>query len=111
MFEPSRQGAVDVIAGDEAINADHVEHLEPLLQAGMKRGQPRVVLHLGEVPLVDSRGLELLLDYRDRYAQGGGALKLVAPSPLVRDILHITGLEGEFEIFTDVVSAVGSFAQ
>jgi anti-anti-sigma factor len=68
-------------------------------------------MHLGGVQLIDSAGLELLLDVRDRCLRSGGALQLAAPNPLCRDILQATGLASQFAIFDTVTAAVGSFAQ
>ena len=75
------------------------------------RDRPRSVLQLTDIPLIDSQGLELLLDLRDRSARCGGAVHLAAPNVLCRDILQATGLAEEFAIFDDLNSAVGSFAQ
>ena len=63
------------------------------------------------VPLLDSQGLELLLDVQDRCGQRGGSLHLAAPAILCRDILVVTGVVEHFAVFDDVLSAVGSFAQ
>ena len=111
MFERSKQGAVDVIAGDEPLNVESADRVSRLLEDCIGAGQPRVVLDLGNVPLIDSAGLELLLDARQRCAARGGLLELAAPNPLCRDVLHVTGLSAEFEIFDNVLSAVGSFAR
>ena len=111
VFARTRQGAVAIVGGDSPVNADHLEAVEEHLQACLQGGQPRVVLDLMGVPLIDSRGLELILDYRDRYARCGGSLKLAAPNALVRDILGVTGVGEAFEIHGDVLLAVGSFVQ
>ncbi len=111
MFERVTQGAVDLIRGDEPINAEHAEELAGLFEETVGRGQPFVVLDMEKVPLVDSAGLELLLEYRDRLQQSGGALKLSGPNPLCEDILAITGVGACFEIFRESLSAVGSFVR
>jgi anti-anti-sigma factor len=111
MFERLTQGAVDLIHGDEPINAERVEGLARLLQESAGRGQPFVVLDMEKVPLVDSAGLELLLDYREKFQQLGGAMKLSGPNPLCEDILSITGVGASLEIFRESLSAVGSFVR
>ncbi|HUG89652.1 MAG TPA: STAS domain-containing protein [Planctomycetaceae bacterium] len=111
MYEHSKQGAVDVITGDEPLNLDAVDRVSRLLEDCIGRGQPRIVLDFGGVALIDSAGLELLLDARQRCGQRGGRLQLAALSPLCHDILDVTGLASEFETFDDVLSAVGSFAR
>ena len=111
MFERITQGAVDLIRGDEPLNAEHVEELARLLQECAGRGQPFVVFDLEKVPLLDSAGLELLLDYRESFQQLGGALKLAAANPLCEDILSITGVGAGFEIFREPLAALGSFVR
>jgi anti-anti-sigma factor len=111
MYEQSKQGAVDVIRGTDPLNADHVEFLQETLEQFDGSGQPHVVFDMQSVPLVDSAGLELLLDTQERFRLRGGALKLAAVNPLCREILKVTGVGQRFEIFPDSGSAVGSFVQ
>ncbi len=66
---------------------------------------------MAKISLLDSAGLSLLLDVQEKAQKRGGALKLVSPNALCREILTVTGVGKEFEIFQDEVSAVGSFAQ
>ncbi len=105
------QGAVDVIQGDLPLNADSAEPLRSLLEQCRRNGQPYVVLDLQNVPLIDSVGLELLLDFKEEFQQVGGAIKLAGPNPLCQEILLVTGIGDDFEIFTDALSAVGSFVR
>jgi anti-anti-sigma factor len=111
VFERVTQGAVDVIQGNVPLNVDHVEELARLLRQTLQTGQPYAVLSLESVPLIDSAGLELLMDFREAFQQVGGALKLTAPNPLCEEILSVTGLTGSFEIFPETLSAVGSFVR
>jgi anti-anti-sigma factor len=110
MFKHSKQGAVDVIGGDVPLNAESRERIFELLDQCLSRGQPCVVLDLRKVPLIDSAGLEALLDVRDRCRGLGGASKLAGPNRLCLDILNATGVGTEFEVFSDVLQAAGSFA-
>ena len=110
-MEIIRQGAVEVITIAEAMSGDFVDALTEQLAAIGKSGVPRVAINLHEVPLFDSKALETLLDAKEEYERRGGALKLVAPTDLCREILDVTGLMDEFEILADTKSAVGSFAK
>jgi anti-anti-sigma factor len=111
MFKHTRQGAVELIQGDVPLNLDHIAEVEELLAECEAAGQPRIVIDLDLVPLIDSTGLELLLDLRDRCLQKGGAVKLASPNNLCEEILRITGVGEKFEIYGDSVAAAGSFAQ
>ncbi len=108
MFERTTQGAVDVIAGDEPLNAELVQEVGALLAECLHDGQPRVVLDLEHVLLIDSAGLELLLDFKEEYEQAGGSLKLAAPNALCEEILAVTGLDDSFEVFPEALHATGS---
>ena len=121
MYQKKLQGAVQVIDGSEPLSADHVDEVSGLFEACLTDevsglfeacltdGQPMVVLDLEKVPLIDSAGLELLLDVQENYQQRGGALKLAAANHLCDDILTATGVGDRFETYQDVANAVGSF--
>lgn len=111
MFKVSLQGAVHVFSGTAPLNSEHISLAKEACEQCFGKGQPHLVLHLSGIPLIDSEGLELLLDLRDRCMKCGGAVHLSAPNVLCRDILQATGLAGEFAIFDDQAAAVGSFAQ
>lgn len=111
MFERRRQGAVDLIQGDEPLTAEHLPAIGRLCDESLAAGQPRAVLDLSRVPLFDSLGLEWLLNAQEQFVERGGAIKLAAPSQLCRDILSVTGIDRHFEVFNDSVAAVGSFAR
>ena len=109
MFEHKRQGAIDVVGGGDRISGDRVPDLAAMLDACAKRGQPRVVLDLHGVALVDSAGLELLLSAHEEFQRTGGALKLANPGALCAEVLKVTGVGAKFEVFGDTGSAVRSF--
>jgi len=111
MFERVTHGAVDVIQGDLPLNVENAEALADLLQQSLFSGQPYVVVDLEEVPLIDSAGLELLLQYQEEFQQLGGALKLAAPNRLCDEILSVTGTGQSFEVFPEALLAVGSYAR
>jgi anti-sigma B factor antagonist len=111
MFTHTRLGAVDIIRGSDPINLPNAKQLSNLLDGCLVTGQPRVVIDLEKVSLIDSAGLELLLDYQDRCVARGGVMKLSTLTPLCRDILTVTDVIARFEVHQDSLSAVGSFSQ
>ncbi len=111
MAESFRHGAVDVIRASDRLDAAHVETLQPLVDAALKHGQPMLVIDLSQVPLIDSNGLDFLLDTRDRCLHRGGECKLAGAGALCRDILHVSGVDEELELEADMVTAAGSFAR
>ncbi len=111
MIHVETQGAVDVLNIDGSLNAEKANELAAALVQVTKAGPPMVVCDLSHVQLVNSDGLEWLLDAADEIAQNGGTMKLAGPSPLVADILRLTGVGSRFEIFDTAKAGVGSFAR
>jgi len=68
-------------------------------------------MNLQGVPLLDSAGLELLVETHIRCGTRGGGLQLAATNSLCREILTATGLASRFALFDSVTAAVGSYAQ
>ena len=111
MFEQKCQGAVDVISGGDRITGEHVAELGALLASRIDRGQQQIVLDLQGVAVIDSAGLELLLDFQEKCQRMGGALKLANAGALCREVLKATGVGARFEMFPDSGGAVRSFVQ
>ena len=111
MFNHAQQGSVHVLASELPLNHEHVaaamEEISPYVQCG----QPRVVLNLEHVPLIDSAGLEWLLTTQMACTRRGGTLRIATPSPLCQQILDVTGVSQRIEVFPDLTTAIGSFAQ
>lgn len=111
MFERTRQGAVDLIKGDEPIATQTLEDLIKLLDRCISQRQPRIVIDMTSIPLLDSRGMELLVDCQRQSIARGGSIKLAAPTPLCRDILKATNVIAMFDVFDNPLEAAGSFAR
>ncbi len=111
MFLQKCQGAVDVISGGDRISGEHVAELSAVLESRVERGQPQIVLDLQSIVVIDSAGLELLLDFQEKCQRMGGALKLANVGTLCREVLKATGVGARFEIFRDSGGAVRSFVQ
>ena len=111
MFAVESQGAVDVVKPNATLNQENAEELTETVQNGLSGGQPMVVVDLSETPLIDSAGLESLLDAYDLVRTKGGTLKLSSATPLCQEILRITAVGERFEQYADVKTAVGSFVR
>ena len=111
MFERTKQGAVNIILGSEPVDATHAESVATLIDDCMRQPMPRVVFDMALVPKLDGRGLELLLDANDQLQERGGAMKLAAPCQLCSDILRVTGVDRQIDIYKNVATAIRSFAR
>ncbi|MBC7967205.1 MAG: STAS domain-containing protein [Fuerstia sp.] len=111
MFERTRQGAVDLIRGDQPLTSATIEEFTKLLKCCENQRQPRIVLDLTGIPLIDSCGMELLVDCQRQSMARGGCIKLASPGSLCRDILKATNVVAMFEVFENSIAAAGSFAK
>ncbi|MEZ6048374.1 MAG: STAS domain-containing protein [Planctomycetaceae bacterium] len=111
MYECRKQGAISILEGTDSLINDHLEEIQELFQECLKNGQPKIVFSFKNTPLVDSAGLEWLLDSQETCLSCGGNLKLAAPNTLCEDILRITGFLSKFEVYPDTLSAVGSYTR
>lgn len=111
MIQVDTQGAVDVVQIDGSLNADKTDELSTALVQVNKAGAPMVVCDLSQVQLIDSDGLEWLLDAADEICVNGGTMKLASATPLVADILRLTGVEDRFEVFDTAKAGVRSFSR
>lgn len=111
MYNCKRSGAVDIVSGDSPLNKEHRTAFLKSIDSCIGNGQPRVVVDLSLVPLMDSVGLDALLDARDRCQSLGGSFVLAHPNALCCDILRINGIDREINVYDDVVKALGSFAR
>ena len=111
MFSVDSQGAVDVISVTGPLNHENVHELVKTIETGLPGGQPMVVLDMHEVPLLDSAGLETLIEIQQSLQIQGGSLKLSGLTQLCQEILRITKVDEKFDLFQEVKSAVGSFVK
>ena len=109
MIEETKQGAITVIGIHDPLTVDHVADAAEALQRCFTDGPPMAVLDMTGIPLIDSAGLELLLNAHDSFAERGGAFKVAAATPLCQDILSVTGVADEIEVHDELTLAVRSF--
>ncbi len=111
MYTCKRSGTVDTISGTQPLTRDLQSSFLNSVESCFGNGQPRIVFDLSSIPLMDSVGLECLLEARDRCHRLGGGFVLARPNALCRDILRINGIDKEVNIYDDAVKAMGSFAR
>ncbi len=70
--------------------------------------ESQIVIDLSEAARCDQSGLALLIGVGRRASLLGGALRLVAPPPLVAEALCRTGLRSRFTIFGSLPEALSA---
>jgi anti-sigma B factor antagonist len=78
---------------------DH--RLRETLERMNSREQLRVVVDFSQVPYIDSSVLGQLVYGYSLLRENGGDLKILNPSPRIKDLLDVTRLASVFEIFDD----------
>jgi anti-anti-sigma factor len=106
-----KQGAVSVVRPQGPLTEAQCAGFVEAALNKLGQGRPMVVIDLHEVPLLDSAGLEALVDVREKIEARGGAVKLAAVNALCSDILRVTGVGQKFEQYSHVKSAVARFAE
>ena len=96
----SRIGSMTYLAPTMAlVAADAIAALESAVAECVAQHQVTIVIDLGKVALLSGRSLELIAASAARLAALGGWLKLAYPSPLLRDVLDVTGLAGQVALY------------
>ena len=80
------------------------------IEALLGRGQRRIVLNMEQVPSIDSSGIVELVGCRKKACEAGAAIRLLNPSPRVRELLAMTQLSDILPIFDDEEKVLASFS-
>lgn len=104
------QSEVKVIKLRGRLNlGESVDRLRGTLDDLLNAGETHFVMDLGDVAMIDSSGIGLLVRYLTAAKQRGGSLKLLNPSKFAVQTLKMTGLLNLFQTFDDQQDAVASF--
>jgi anti-sigma B factor antagonist len=93
-------GKIDLASGKQ---------LDEHLKKQVLIGNVKFILDLKNVSLTNSDGLRILLNSIKRIRSREGDICLVNTSPLIQDILITTGFSNQFQIFTDMNTALINF--
>jgi anti-sigma B factor antagonist len=74
------------------------------------RGATSLVFDLTETTFIDSSALHVLLDARKRVRAEGGEVVLVCPSPQVRRVFEVTGVDGILRLCNSLEDAIDTLS-
>jgi anti-sigma B factor antagonist len=102
---------VDVVAVSGRVDTNTAPKLDQALKGLIENGRYKLVLDLSGVEYMSSAGLRAMVSCLREVKKGVrmGDLRLANPSERVADVLDLAGLDEVFEIYEDVIGAVGSF--
>ncbi|MFG0331489.1 MAG: STAS domain-containing protein [Phycisphaerales bacterium] len=109
-FEDSQHGAVVVVGPKGALTRETAERFTAHLLEIRAQSMGRLVLDVTNIPLVDSRGLEALVEVTETMADSGAPLKLCGANDTLREVLELTELTSLFDYFESKTDAARSFA-
>jgi anti-sigma B factor antagonist len=104
------QGRVRFIKLRGRLNlGESVDRMRQLFDDLISAGESRFIIDLGEVSMIDSSGIGLLVRCLNAAKQHSGSVKLLNPSKFAIQTLRMTGLLSLFEIFDSEEAATSSF--
>jgi anti-sigma B factor antagonist len=104
------KGVLVLLPEGEMVTGEADQQLRATLEQLCEQGDTRVVVNFSQVPYIDSSVLGQLVYGYSLLRENGGDLKILTPSPRIRDLLEVTRLVSVFEIFEDQEEAVSSWA-
>jgi len=75
----------------------------------ISNGHTQLVLDLGSVEYMSSAGLREIVSALKKVKRETGDMRLAQPSPRVREVLEMAGLDTIFRIFPTQSEAIGSY--
>jgi len=110
-----RMNRVDLLTLKGRLDAATAPTFKQQIDALFDQGRYRIVLDLSDLDYIASPGLRVLIEARKRARDRkisdleGGDIRIANLPPRVREVFDLTGFTTLFEIYPDVVEAVGSF--
>ena len=108
-IEEQREGAVLVLKPKGPLVSDDADEFKNRLGEAFTHSLGRFVVDASDVPYVDSRGLEVLVESAGDLSESGRTLKLCSVGETLREVLDMTGLDSLFEFYEDVNAGSRSF--
>ena len=84
------------------------DNLKASLDEMIAKGEVRVVLNIGEVNMIDSTGIGVIVRGHTQMKEKGGSLTLVKPSKFALQTLKIVGLLNILHICDEEAEAVAA---
>lgn len=100
---------VDLVTVSGRIDSSNASEFDQALKNIVDDGRYNIVLDLSQVNYMSSAGLRAIVAALRDTKKKRGDLRLANPSQRVNEVLSLSGLLSQFQIFEDTTAAVGSF--
>ncbi len=110
-----RMHRVDVLTISGRLQAPEAAQLQERLNQLFAEGRFRLLLDLTNLEYISSAGLRVLIEARKRAREwkltdfDRGDVRVVNLPPRIKEVFDLTGFTSLFQIYDDLVEAVGSF--
>lgn len=104
-------GSVSVVKARSALSGECLSLCRQAFDDCLNNRRAFLVLDLQECPLIDSEGLEFIVDSQQSCLGRGGRMAIAEPQPLCEEILEITGVKEYVAVFSELRAALGDFAR
>jgi anti-sigma B factor antagonist len=110
-----RLNRVDILSINGRIQAPEATKLQEQINELFAEGRFRLLLDLQKLDYISSPGLRVLIEARKRAREwklsdfDRGDVRIVHLPPRIKEVFDLTGFTSLFQIFDDMVEAVGSF--
>lgn len=105
----------DVLAVSGRMQAPESAQLQERINQLFNEGRYRLLLDLNGLEYISSPGLRVLIEARKRAREWKlteferGDVRIVHLPPRIKEVFNLTGFTSLFQIYDDMVEAVGSF--
>ena len=110
-----RLNRVDIVAVQGRLTAAEAPELQQQLNQLFDEGRYRVLLDFEKLDYISSPGLRVLIEARKRAREwklsefDRGDIRVVNLPPRIKEVFDLTGFTSLFQIYDELVEAVGSF--
>ncbi len=98
---------VPVIALEGEVDVYTAPQLKQQMMTELEAGARQMIVDLTKVEYFDSTALGVLIGGLKRIRERDGGLSLICPSPRIRRVFEITGLDKIFDIYGSIDEARG----
>ena len=102
-------GSVSVLAPHGPLAGEDIDHLQKDLCTAIDQKSGRVVLDMSDVPYLDSKGIELLLELCTGQPIAAARPRLASLGETAREALDLTNVLPRLTVFDTVESAIRSY--
>ncbi|HHV72354.1 MAG TPA: STAS domain-containing protein [Clostridia bacterium] len=97
-LKESKSGEKFLLQAEGEIDVYTSSQLKEKINALLDNGVKELVIDLSNVSYIDSTGLGIFIGTLRNLKERGGRMELLSPTPRVKKVLNITGLDRVFDI-------------